>query len=989
MRRLVEGVEFQDRARAISIADRFAGALTPTIEELIRYLLSGSADPDSALHWLDCLYSQKRMSFEKIVRSPVALQYFVTVASHSRFLGEAVVQQPEWLEELPQSGDLHRVLSSEELEERLDKFLSRGQSSESTGRLPRAPDGTSSLLELARFRRKNILRILLRDVMAFTGLAEVTEDLSNLADAVLDLCYLRIRTGLVERYGTPRYTDPSGRVRECGFSVIALGKLGGRELNYSSDIDLMFLYSGPGETSGPNSISNKEFFKKVANELTTLLSTYTAEGMCYRVDLRLRPDGRFGEVCMSVDGAKSYYQNRARDWELQMLIKARVAAGERAPGRELLSFVEPIIYSTTLDFSAVESVSATRERIAEKLQSRRSQAAFDIKLAPGGIRDIEFLVQCLQRLHGGREAWVRHGGTLQALFRLHDKGLLSGPEYGRLASAYQFLRALEHRLQFYEDRQTHALPTHTQELEILSRRMPASEVGRAPSAENLLRTLNRHLEEVQIIYERVIHAQNPTYYTAAVTFPAAGVREEASVTMNLPEKTGAPEMASNLIRFLDQKAPGLAAVLAQSPLKRSMNTFELFLERVLPNSEWMRWLDSDAVLTGYLLDLFDHSPYFAEQMVRTPDLLSDLMSMRERPGRDPRYTELAAVITEATALRRFFRREMFRIQAESVCTGAPIFSTLVKTSELTDVTISTAYRMAVNHVLSAKGPQSADYAAKDQLLVIALGRLGMREFDLASDADLVFVLPDADAGELVFWTRVAERLIDILTAYTGEGVMFAVDTRLRPNGREGALVQLERTYKEYFAERAEAWEGITYMKSLAVAGDLERGTQFLNSLQEVDWRRYGQSGRSKKLLRQMRMRLEKEQGAANPLKAGPGGYYDIDFSLMFLRLKGAGIFFKVLNTPQRIEVIEKMGHLERNDAIFLNDAATLYRAVDHGLRVFTGHAEGDLPYAASHLEVLTELVKRWTPEHLHDQPLRTEVEQIRSRTRDFFDRLFA
>ncbi len=178
MRRLVEGVEFQDRARAISIADRLASALTSTIQELIRYLLSGSADPDSALHWLDCLYSQQRMSFEKIIRSPVALQYFVTVASHSRFLGEAVVQQPEWLEELPQSGDLHRVLSSEELEERLDRFLSRGQANESTARLPRAPDGTPFLLELARFRRKNILRILLRDVMAFTGLAEVTEDLS-------------------------------------------------------------------------------------------------------------------------------------------------------------------------------------------------------------------------------------------------------------------------------------------------------------------------------------------------------------------------------------------------------------------------------------------------------------------------------------------------------------------------------------------------------------------------------------------------------------------------------------------------------------------------------------------------------------------------------------------------------------------------------------------------------------------------------------------
>ena len=206
--------------------------------------------------------------------------------------------------------------------------------------------------------------------------------------------------------------------------MIALGKLGGKELNYSSDIDLMFVYSGNGETDGPARITNKEFFKKAANQYTDLLSTYTNEGMCYRVDLRLRPDGRYGEVCISQDGARNYYQTRARDWELQMLIKARVAAGDREPGRDLLEFVEPLIYSSSLDFRAVEAVSETRERISEKLAARRSpHTGLDIKLARGGIRDIEFLVQCLQRLHGGREPWVRHGGTLFALFRLRDKGL--------------------------------------------------------------------------------------------------------------------------------------------------------------------------------------------------------------------------------------------------------------------------------------------------------------------------------------------------------------------------------------------------------------------------------------------------------------------------------------------------------------------------------------------------------------------------------------
>ena len=274
------------------------------------------------------------------------------------------------------------------------------------------------------------------------------------------------------------------------------------------------------------------------------------------------------------------------------------------------------------------------------------------------------------------------------------------------------------------------------------------------------------------------------------------------------------------------------------------------------------------------------------------------------------------------------------------------------------------------------------------MMVIALGRLGMSEFDLGSDADLVFVIPDADAGELAFWTGVAERMIQTMSAYTGEGVMFAVDTRLRPNGREGDLVQSESAYKSYFERGAEAWEGITYMKSRAVAGNLDRATEFLHELQDVDWRRYGQSMRSRKDLAEMRARLEREQGPRNPLKAGVGGYYDIDFALMYLRLKGAGIFYKMLNTPERIDVIEKMGHLEREDADFLREAATFYRALDHGQRVSTGHAEGSLPKSRAQFEVLTNLVKRWTPEHLHGRRIDETLREIRGRTRDFFQRLF-
>lgn len=962
MPRLVEEIEFRNPARARAQMQVLSAGLPEAILTRIQVLLASVPEADQSLHYLERLRTENAAGFRRISSSPTALSYLITIFSYSNFLAEAVLRHPEWLLQLTTSSDLHRVLPAEEYKARLIALI--------------GVEGTPTALDLAQFRRQQLLRIVLRDVLGLASLSDVTEELSNLADAVLDLTYQRIRTELIERHGTPRFLDSSGALTECGFSVISLGKLGGKELNYSSDIDLMFVYSANGQTDASDSITNKEFFKKVANRMTELLSTYTGEGQCYRVDLRLRPDGRYGDVAISLDGARAYYKQRGRDWELQMLIKARVAAGEPEPGRELLEFVEPLIYSTTLDFRAVEAVSETRARIHEKLSARRADAGLDIKLARGGIRDIEFLVQCLQRLHGGREPWVRHGGTLFALFRLRDKGLLSGSEYARLASAYQFLRNLEHRLQFAEDRQTHTLPTDPEMLEVLARRLPAVASGTLPTADLLERELDAHLEEVQELYDRLVHAQKPMYYSPVV---------ETELPAEQPEPERPAPAASNLVRLLDQRAPQLAQVLSQAPLRRGRDRFEHLLEKVIAHPEWLARLDSDTRLADCAIDMFEHSQYFADQLIRHPELIEEL----ERACAAAEFELDRESPEEAGALRRFYLRNMLRIQCQSVFLRHPIFTTLIHTSDLADAVLTAAYRIALEDIKACSPPASSSYSPSDQMLVIALGRLGMREFDLASDADLVFVLPDRDKPEQLFWTRVAERMIHAVSAYTGQGVIFTVDARLRPNGREGALVQCESLYKDYFAKRAEAWEGIAYMKSRAVVGNVARATDFLHELQDVDWRRYGQSGRSRKELGQMRARLEKEQGARNPLKAGRGGYYDIDFALMYLRLKGAGIFYKVLNTPERIDVIEKMGHLEREDAEFLRDAATFYRAIDHGLRISLGHAEGNLPAAPEQMRILTELVRRWTPEHLHDRSLDAKLAQIRERTREFFDRIFS
>jgi glutamate-ammonia-ligase adenylyltransferase len=936
---------FEDRARASREMGELARWLPPATLNRFDLLLSASAAPEEGLRYFARLHEQQPSWFQRLTRSTAGLRNLIAVFTHSQFLSEELLRHPEWAEPLLEAGTLQGVIPPELLREMLETAL---------------PPGLPAPLEFAKFRRRQMLRILIRDVLGLGTLPEITGELTALADTIVETAYQRIREQLVAECGVP-LTDAG---EEAHFAVIALGKMGGNELNYSSDIDLMFLYSANGETrGGPRNISNREFFMRAANQLTALLSTYTTEGMCYRVDLRLRPDGSHGEVCISLDAARQYYANRARDWELQMMIKSRVAAGDKATGRALLDFVEPKTYATTLDFPAIEAMSATRERLNEKLSLRRRSRnktpqpdPIDVKLARGGIRDIEFLVQCLQRLYGGQEPWVRHGGTMLALARLQDKGFLSGAEYGRLASAYQFLRQLEHRLQFAGDLQTHTLPTDPDALELLGRRMPAG----GGSAAWLEVNTKLHFKQVREIYDRVVHS-------GAASPEAAEFAGE--------QRTGA-HPSSTIVRALELRAPRLTAALSRAQFRRGLRTFEHLLERISTDpAQRLEQLEAHPQFAARVFDLFEHSPYFAEELIRSPELLNEVARVEEPPG-------LSAPPDTASELRLWYRREMVRIQAASICLSEPIFDTLVRTSELADAVIARTYAIAVAEVSAARPPSDPRYAPSNQMWVVALGRLGMREFDLGSDADLVFVLADSDAQELEFWTRVAGRLMDLITAYTGGGVLFAVDTRLRPNGASGPLVLTEHSFKDYFARAAEAWEGITYMKSRAVAGDAARAERFLHDLQELDWQRYGQSGRSRTDLRQMRMKIEKETGAAHPLKAGRGGYYDIDFMLMYLRLKSAGVYYKVLNTPERIEVLENMGHLDKESARFLNQAATFYRALDHGIRVLTGHAEAKLPTAELQVEALSALLRRWTPIPLSD------LDEIRSRTRMAFEKLF-
>jgi len=921
----------------------------PEFRPGLALLLSRCASRAFVIERFRSLAASRPAEFQQILYMPFGMQALVTVFSTSRFLSGEIEQHPDWLLEILSSGALHRACLREELDAGLERWLAGAED------LPPP-------VRLAAFRRKQILRIMLRDTLGFGALAEITEELSLLAESLLDAACARLRRALQLRHGPPPPDSP----QPWAFSILAAGKLGGRELNYSSDIDLIFLHTGEGLTTGPDPLPAQEFFRRLALGITRLLGQTTPEGHIYRIDLRLRPEGRHGEVCPSLSAALRYYQSRARDWELQMLIKARPAAGDPGPAAALLESLQPRIYSTSLDFRAIDQMAETREQLDRKLLGRRRAPGVDVKLAPGGIRDIEFLVQCLQRLHGGRELWLRNASTLQTLMRLRDKDLLSGAECALLISAYQFLRTLEHRLQLEEDRQTHWLPAAPEMLERTARRMPADLLGGEPSASRLWQCLEQHLTAVRSIYGRILSAQQPA--------PAPAAALPASPPAASSAEPQAPVRDSNLLRFLDQRAPRFAAAIRSAPLDVSAAAFDHFLERLLAHPARLAALDAGARLASRLLDLVAHSPYFTDQLARRPELLDTLAAAGEPVPLEEEF----ARITDAAGLRRHFQTEMFRIQAESICLKRPIFETLERVSQLAGSAVAAAARIAA----------VAAGSTECQLMVVALGRLGMLEFDLGSDADLVFILPDELSAEIPHWTRVAESILAVLASYTSDGVIFSVDTRLGPEGRSGPLVHTESACREYFRSRAEAWEGLAWMKARAVAGPLDRATALLADLQQIDWRRYGQNARSRSELRAMRLRLERELGAEQPLKAGPGGWYDIDFALTWLRLRGAGLFFKVLNTPARIAVLEQMGHLDSAQARFLLDAATFFRAFDHALRVTTGHAPAALPRSPRQMRLIGALLRRWLPPHLCSQPLEEELHQIQTRTRQFFDSLF-
>ena len=966
MRPEFSAVAFHDTSKAEANLARLGQQLAPSLMAPLASLLTQSPDPDGALNLLErYIQAAAPEQLRELTRFPTALTYSVAIFGYSAFLAETFLSDPGLAIQFARDRNFTKLKSKEDLMQDYARFATT------------SPDHWLSA-QLASWKRRNYLRIVLKDVLRLSTLGETTTEISALADVILTNTLLYCDQELEKRYGQPQYRDVQGRIVRAGFSVVSLGKLGGNELNYSSDIDLLFLYSHDGETAGgsePDSIiSNKEYFVRLAHAITRTITQVTPQGSLFRVDLRLRPEGDQGDFAISLKSSLEYYEHRARDWELQMLIKARHSAGDVKLTREFLHGVDSYIYGAPTDFAAVESVLLARERISQKLRESRDDA-IDVKLHQGGIRDIEFLTQCLQRLYGGSDPWVRSGGTLFALRKLNDKGYLADRDFAALTSAYEFLRRVEHRVQLDMGQQTHRLPADHDALDRLGRRVGVEPASAELHGSALVGRVGECFARVTEIYQRVIH---PRALAAVAT------------TFNLkplppPPGDHGPYSFEATMDFLAAQAPELADLVRGTHLPdRAKRNVTRFLAAELGTSERFKTVRDAPTLLRRALDVLAVSDYLGELLVYHPEDIAALDSVAALsgeahpsgqlridldapPGPDvapfPWAAEEGLATDEKMAsLRRQFRQGTLAIGAADLAALGSIFTALGRWSNLAARSIASALETALRDPGSQCAERRGPSAGNDcPMAILGLGRLGLNEFDLASDADVIFVAaPGISREELHCCTRVAEKTLEVLSSYTRDGSVFAVDTRLRPRGREGELVVTADGLVQYAAEGAQVWEAMTYMKACPVAGDAALGEQTVVRLLAAVLDRYGACPDLGAQLQEMRRRLEREVLVPpSNTKTAPGGSYDVDFAVSYLRLRNRVAIPAGSNTAQRIAALRSAALLSEEDAVTLADGAAFLRSVDHAIRLVTGRTAEGLPEHVGHAAAVEHLACRW------------------------------
>ncbi|MDT8429312.1 MAG: bifunctional [glutamate--ammonia ligase]-adenylyl-L-tyrosine phosphorylase/[glutamate--ammonia-ligase] adenylyltransferase [Pseudomonadales bacterium] len=908
----------------------------------------------------------------KIEQSATLSEELARVWAASDYAANLCIQRPAALLNLLNSQTLEKTISTEFsalLAEQLGGLLTE-----------EAPRDDSRLKQVLRhFQQEQMLRIIWRDVCGKAEVMETCADMSALADACLQNTLRVLHQWCAAQWGEP-VGESSGLPQSL--IVIGMGKLGANELNLSSDIDLVFAYPEAGTTQGkPDSLSNQQFFTRLGQALIDALDATTPDGFVFRVDMRLRPYGSEGALVCSFDAMENYYQSQGRDWERYAMIKARIVAGDQQQGKELLSRLRPFVYRRYLDFSTFDSLRSMKLQINK--QVRRRGMSQDIKLGPGGIREIEFIVQALQLVHGGRDSSLQTRSLHQALIVLGEHAYLPQNDLDELWQAYLFLRKLENSLQALANKQTQLLVKTA-----LEQQRIAFALG-FTNWEEMMTSLDSHRKKVMSHFKSVIHSDeeeelNDLEEERWLPFWKMELAEEAALAMLTEEGFEAAEQtfrqivdfrksrnflvlpAESLLRF-DRFMPVLLQAVAESQTpSQSFSRVMTLVEAVSRRTAYLVLLIENPGALREMIQLCTGSPFIAEFLSKHPVLLDELLGgISEPPERKALQAELQQRLLrigeedfeeQMEYLRYFKQSHTLQVAAAQISGKMTVMKVSDYLTFIAEVILEQVVRLSWEFLVRKHGYPVNKQGEHGQMdfAVIAYGKLGGIELSYLSDLDLVF-LHEGDLNENTvadsrqkpinsreFYTRLTQRIIMMLGTSTVSGRLYEIDMRLRPSGESGLLISTLESFQHYQQNEAWTWEHQALVRSRAVAGNQELMSNFARVRSEIlaAAREPAELQKEVVAMRQrMREELGRKAGAERDkpgyaIKQGEGGIVDIEFIVQYLVLANSHAYPQLLDWPDNIRILDAVAECQLLPEEDIKALAEAYLALRSALHRF-------------------------------------------------------
>jgi glutamate-ammonia-ligase adenylyltransferase len=1015
----------------VRIAD--AGVTLDLVADLLGQFeehLPRISDADMALNNLDRFFAAARSPLSLATlfeRDRYALPILLQIFSTSQHLSDLLVTDRE-------SYDLLRMTEGQPVSR--DVIVG-----EIVAETLAQPDEKAVMATLRRFKRRETLRIAYGDIILAQDLLVVTEQISFLADAIVEAALRAAQKKLEQTRGVLRLPDGLA----ARFVVLALGKLGGTELNYSSDIDLIFLYDGDGTSDGRRRQSSTEYYDALARELIRLLAESNEHGIAYRVDMRLRPEGERGPLVPSLESALHYYDVMGRTWERQAMVKARAIAGDLDLGAEFLDQLESWVYRRYLSRADISGIRALKRRIEQRAQ-REGADHCDVKTGHGGIRDIEFVIQFLQLLNGGELSELRTGNTLVALDRLEHAGCLNDRERTELEENYRFLRKIEHRLQIMFDLQTHAMPAEDEELRKLAVRMGFDATAGSSARDAFMAEFRRRTGVNRIVLNHLLHLafgdegdverevdlvldpdpSRETIHEILSKYRFESVDNAYDTLMSLGDERIRFLSTRRCRHFLAAIAPRLLTAISQTPDPDStlVNLANVSDSLGGKGVLWELFSFSPPTMRLYV-ELCSSSPFLSEILTSNPGMIDELLDsllLDRLPKADQLRAKLADLCRGAEdiepILHSFKNTEQLSVGVRDILGKEDIKATNAALADIAQVCLEQLTRREFERLSEKFGvPWIAEPTPEEiptdedsrpsprtphpapgpcDFVTLALGKYGGREPNYHSDLDVIF-LYDGDGqtrptrrgkvnetSNQHFFGELGQRIIKAASQLGPYGRLYEVDARLRPTGRSGALATSLPELIRYFDEgEGQLWERLALCKARIVYGDAKAAARAMEAVWHVTYGPAWQAADADEIY-QMRMRLEETASPRN-IKRGSGGIVDIEFLVQMLQLRHGGMPLSI-RTPGTLDAIAELRearHLSSEDAEFLSKSYRFLRNVEARIRLMNAAARHDMPDEPLELAKLARLLHYQRPEDLL-----ADDDRIRSEVRELFNRHF-